>query len=93
MESRDKEGFPQLRISSAAHAFCDLTAPTNKVDIKVSPLPPLSLQDTLGEETQTMYSSMVVFILCSSQTACWSWIQEQMRTAYQEFSTPEVHHQ
>ena len=35
MESRDQEGFPQLPISSAARAFCDLTAPTNKVDIKV----------------------------------------------------------
>jgi hypothetical protein len=36
IESRDKEGFPQLPISSAARAFCDLTAPTkNKVDIKV----------------------------------------------------------
>ncbi len=35
-ESIDKEGFPQLPISSAARAFCDLTAaPTNKLDIKV----------------------------------------------------------
>jgi hypothetical protein len=34
-ESRDKDGFPELPISSAAHAFCELTAPTNKGDIKV----------------------------------------------------------
>jgi hypothetical protein len=34
-ESRDKEGFPQLPISSAARAFCELTAPTSKGDIKV----------------------------------------------------------
>jgi hypothetical protein len=33
--TRDKDGFPQLPISSAARAFCDLTAPANKGDIKV----------------------------------------------------------
>ena len=35
MKSRDKEGFSQLPISSAARAFCDLTAPSNKGAIKV----------------------------------------------------------
>ena len=34
-ESLDKDGFPELPISSAARAFCDLTAPSNKGDIKV----------------------------------------------------------
>lgn len=34
-ESRDKDGFPELPISSAARAFCDLIAPGNKGDIKV----------------------------------------------------------
>jgi hypothetical protein len=34
-ESTDKDGFPELPISAAARAFCDLTAPSNKADIKV----------------------------------------------------------
>lgn len=34
-KSRDKDGLPQLPISASARAFCEMTAPANKGDIKV----------------------------------------------------------
>jgi hypothetical protein len=33
--STDKDGLPQLPISASARAFCEMTAPANKGDIKV----------------------------------------------------------
>jgi hypothetical protein len=34
-ETTDKDGLPQLPISASARAFCEMTAPANKGDIKV----------------------------------------------------------